>query len=74
MATKETASKYRRASEFAPGIGKNLDEIVNKDVLLVDFSIGERPLHRRNDNGDDESADAEQGILVLRQRTLQSSI
>lgn len=61
MATKETASKYRRASEFAPGIGSNLDGLINKDVLLVDFSIGERNINRRRDDEDESADESENG-------------
>lgn len=44
MATTSKTSGYRRASDFVEGIGKSLDEIENKDVLLVKFSITERTM------------------------------
>ena len=51
MATTKTT--YKRAGQFAPGIGGNLDTIANNDVLLVRYSIDERPLNRRKE-GDPE--------------------
>lgn len=56
MATTETKSQYRRAGEVSPGIGENLDTILNKDVLLIRYSISERMLNRRagEQNADEE--------------------
>jgi len=37
-----TEKLYRRASELAPGIGKNLTEILDEDVVVKHVSISER--------------------------------
>lgn len=41
MATTTNATP-RRASEFAPGIGKNLTDILDQDVVVSKVSISER--------------------------------
>lgn len=40
MATTKT---YKRASDVVQGIGANLKDIAGQDVLLVRFSVAERP-------------------------------
>jgi hypothetical protein len=37
-------SPYRRASEFATGIGDTLDKIADKDVLLVGYNVSQRSI------------------------------
>lgn len=48
--TKTTTSQYARAGQYAPGIGDNLDKLANRDVLLVHYSLDERPLSQRKDS------------------------
>jgi len=40
MAT--TAHSVKRAAQFAPGIGKNLTEILDQDVVVTHVSLSER--------------------------------
>ncbi len=43
MATTKTGnSEYRRAAEFAPGIGKSIQEILDQDVVVTHVWVGER--------------------------------
>jgi hypothetical protein len=42
MATTNTTSQYRRASEFSKGIGASLDSVAGKDVLLTGFTVEQR--------------------------------
>lgn len=46
MATDKTATTYRRAVEFDT-FGKNLDSLLERDVILRRFSISERPITDR---------------------------
>lgn len=38
-----TDKQYKRASTFAPGIGKNITELLDEDVVVVKAWVGERP-------------------------------
>ncbi len=44
VANTTPAAQYQRASTFAKGIGDNLDAIQNRDVVLRDYSVSERPM------------------------------
>jgi hypothetical protein len=50
MATVPSKPTYNRAADKIEGIGKNLDTIAGRDMLLHDFSITERPMR-----GDDKA-------------------
>lgn len=47
MATTGKTSEYRRAIEFDT-FGKNLDTLLDRDVILRRFSISERPITDRD--------------------------
>lgn len=40
----ETTTPFRRASEYAKGIGEGLESIQNRDVLVREYDVSERPM------------------------------
>ena len=55
MATDKSAATYRRAAEFDT-FGKNLDSLLERDVILRRYSISERPITDRETHERDNKA------------------